>query len=114
MIKAILEHLVKPLQTKGTFNRNGHCNETVALKIIYTRPIELTIELFKSLIHIHDREGYTEQKLNIAISEWINEKMAVDTITLIRRYAILSTLISHEDRIRRAVDKLKKAHNFTK
>lgn len=42
------------------------------------------------------------------------KKWLVDTITLIRRYAIVSTLISHEDRIRRAVDKLKKAHNFTK
>lgn len=76
MIKAILEHLVKSLQTKGTFKSNGHCNETVALKIIYTRPIELTIDFLKSLIHILDREEYIEQKLNIAISEWINEKMA--------------------------------------
>lgn len=40
--------------------------------------------------------------------------MAADIISLIRRYAIGSTLISHEARIRRAVDKLKKAHSFTK
>ena len=35
-------------------------------------------------------------------------------ITLIRRYAIGSALISHEARIRKAVDKLKKAHSFSK
>lgn len=43
-----------------------------------------------------------------------NEEIAADMISLIRRYAIGSTLISHEARIRRAVDKLKKAHKFTK
>ncbi len=41
------------------------------------------------------------------------EEMAADIISLIRRYASGSTLISHEARIRRAVDKLKKAHKFT-
>ena len=35
-------------------------------------------------------------------------------ISLIRRYAIGSTLLSHEARIRRAVDRLKKAHSFSK
>ena len=53
------------------------------------------------------------QQLNTAISELTNEEMAADIISLIRRYAIGSTLISHEARIRRAVDKLKKAHKFT-
>lgn len=43
-----------------------------------------------------------------------NEEIAADIISLIRRYAIGSTLISHEARIRRAVDKLKKAHKFSK
>ena len=43
-----------------------------------------------------------------------NEEITADIITLIRRYAIGSTLISHEARIRRAVDKLKKTHGFTK
>ena len=39
--------------------------------------------------------------------------MAADIISLIRRYSIGSALISYEARIRRAVDKLKKAHKFT-
>ena len=43
-----------------------------------------------------------------------NEEIAADIISLIRRYAIGSTLISHEARIRRAVDRLKKAHSFSK
>lgn len=93
---------------------NSHLNEIAAIKIICTRPRELTRESLKSLMLTLDREGYTEQQLNTAISELTNEEMAADIISLIRRYAIGSTLISHEARIRRAVDKLKKAHNFTK
>lgn len=42
-----------------------------------------------------------------------NEEMAADIISLIRRYAIGSVLISHEARIRKAVDRLRKAHTFT-
>ena len=43
-----------------------------------------------------------------------NEEITADIISLIRRYAIGSVLISHEARIRRAVDKLMKAHSFSK
>src|SRR5699024_279864 len=56
-----------------------------------------------------DREGFTTQKLNTAVSELTNEEMAADIISLIRRYAIGSTLISHEASILRAVDKIIKA-----
>lgn len=89
-------------------------NEIAALKIICTRPRDLTRASLKNLKLALDREGFTTQQLNTAISELTNEEMAADIISLIRRYAIGSALISHEARIRRAVDKLKKAHKFTK
>lgn len=85
-------------------------NEIVALNIVCIRPKELTRESLKSLRLLLDREGFTAQQLNTAISQMTNEEIAADIISLIRRYAIGSTLISHEARIRRAVDKLKKAH----
>ena len=90
-----------------------HLNEVAALNIVCTRPKELTRASLKDLRLTLDREGFTTQQLNTAISELTNEEMAADIISLIRRYAIGSTLISHEARIRRAVDKLKKAHKFT-
>lgn len=93
---------------------NSHLNEIAAIKIICTRPRDLTRVSLKSLTLILDREGYTAQQLNTAISELTNEEMAADIISLIRRYAIGAALISHEARIRRAVDKLKKSHDFTK
>ena len=91
-----------------------HMNEIAALNIVCKRPKELTRDTLKSLRLILDREGFTTQQLNTAISELTNEEIAADIISLIRRYAIGSVLISHEARIRRAVDKLKKAHNFSK
>lgn len=90
-----------------------YINEIAALNIVCTRPKELTRASLKDLRLTLDREGFTTQQLNTAISELTNEEMAADIISLIRRYAIGSTLISHEARIRRAVDKLKKAHKFT-
>ena len=91
-----------------------HMNEIAALNIVCTRPKDLTRDALKALRLTLDREGFTTQQLNTAISELTNEEIAADIISLIRRYAIGSALISHEARIRRAVDKLKKAHNFSK
>ena len=88
-------------------------NEVAALNIVCTRPKELTRESLKSLRLTLDREGFTTQQLNTAISQMTNEEITADIISLIRRYAIGSALISHEARIRKAVDKLKKAHRFS-
>lgn len=89
-------------------------NEIAALNIVCTRPKDLTREGLKNLRLTLDREGFTTQQLNTAISEMTNQDIVADIISLIRRYAIGSTLISHEARIRRAVDRLKKAHHFSK
>ena len=89
-------------------------NEIAALNIVCTKPKELTREGLRSLRLTLDREGFTTQQLNTAISQLTKEEISAYIISLIRRYAIGSTLISHEARIRRAVDKLKKAHKFSK
>lgn len=89
-------------------------DEIAALNIVCTRPKELTRNSLKSLRLTLDREGFTTQQLNTAISQMTNQEITADIISLIRRYAIGSALISHEARIKRAIDKLKKAHNFSK
>ena len=91
-----------------------HLNEIAALNIICTRPAELTRTSLKDLRLALDREGFTTQRLNTAISQMTNEEITADIISLIRRYAIGSPLLSHEARIKRAVDKLKKNHSFSK
>lgn len=89
-------------------------NEIAALNIVCTKPSDLTRKDLKSLMLTLDREGYTTQQLNTAISQMTNEEMTADIISLIRRYALGSPLVSHEERIHRAVEKLMKNHKFSK
>ena len=89
-------------------------NDIIALKVVCTKPVDLTRDSLKNLMLTLDRAGFTTQQLNTAVSELTNEEIAADIISLIRRYAIGSPLISHEVRIRNAVEKLKKGHNFSK
>lgn len=92
----------------------NNINEIAALNIICTRPKELTRETLKSLRMALAQNGFTTQQLNTAVSEITSEEITADIISLVRRYAIGSPLVSHQARIRRAVDKLKKAHNFSR
>ena len=92
----------------------NNVNEIAALNIICTRPKELTRETLKSLRMALAQNGFTTQQLNTAVSEITSEEITADIISLVRRYAIGSPLVSHQARIRRAVDKLKKAYNFSR
>ena len=93
---------------------NSNINTIAALKIICTRPHELTRESLKSLRLELDSRNFTEQHLNTAWREVKNEDIAADIISFIRRYALGSPLVGTRERIKRAVDKLRKNHNFTK
>lgn len=89
-------------------------NDIAALNIVCTRPSDLTRHDLKSLMLTLDRQGFTTQQLNTAVSQMTNQEMTADIISLIRRYAIGSPLISHEDRIHKAVEKLMQNHDFNK
>lgn len=89
-------------------------NTIAALSIVCTRPKELTRDSLKSLKLELDRHTFTEQQLNTALKELKNEDIAADIISLIRQQALGSALLNHEERIKRAVDRLKKNHKFSK
>ena len=89
-------------------------NTVAALNIVCTKPGDLTRESLKSLRLALDREGFTVEQLNSAVSHMSNSKIVADIISLIRRYAINAELLGHEERIRRAVNKLKDARRFSK
>ena len=88
-------------------------DKIAALTLVCTRPRELTRESLKNLRLALDRAGFTDMRLNTALTEMTSEDIAADIITLIRRYAIGSHLLSHEERIKGAVTRLKKAHSFS-
>lgn len=88
-------------------------NKIEALEIVCTRPADLTLADLRKLSMTLDANGYNSIQLNTAIQQVTNEECAADIITLVRRYAIGSPLISHEERIHNAIKKLNKAHKFT-
>jgi len=89
-------------------------DKIAALNIVCTRPKELTRDALKSLKLELDRNQFTEVQLNSAWKELRNEDITADIITFIRRLSIGSPLISHDQRIKNAVSKLKQKHNFSK
>lgn len=89
-------------------------DKIAALNIVCTRPKELTRDALKSLKLELDRNRFTEVQLNSAWKELRNEDITADIITFVRRLSIGSPLISHEERIKKAVNKLKKNHSFSK
>ncbi|MDR2600190.1 MAG: type I restriction-modification system endonuclease [Oscillospiraceae bacterium] len=92
----------------------SNINTMAALKVVCTKPQELTRESLKSLKLILDENNFNERQLNTAWRELKNEDIAADIISYIRRYAIGSPLISSEERIKSAVEKLRRNHDFTR
>lgn len=89
-------------------------NQISALKIVCTRPSELTRETLKELKMELDRHDFTEKQLNTAWNEITNENIVADIIAFIRQQAVGSALISHETRVKNAFAKLRQNHNFNK
>ena len=92
----------------------SHVNEVAALNLCVTKPSDLTRDSLRELKRTLDGAGYNETKLNRAISQMTNDEVTADIISLVRRYAIGSPLVSHEERIHRAVERLNAAHDFSK
>lgn len=87
-----------------------HLNEIAALKIIATRPQDLTRQSLKELKLILDRNNFNETLLNTAWKNMTNEEITADIISFIRQRSIGDALIGKDERIHNAVMKVKKAH----
>ncbi|WP_020620590.1 type I restriction-modification system endonuclease [Paenibacillus daejeonensis] len=92
----------------------NNMNKIAALQVVCTRPSDLTRDSLKSLRLELDREGFTEQQLNTAWKQLSNEDITADIIGFIRKEALGSALVSREERMKRAITKLKEKHSFTK
>ena len=88
-------------------------NEIAALNIVCTRPKDLTRADLKSLRLVLREKNFTVDQLNAAISQLSNVEITADIISLIRRFALGVELLGHENKISRAVDRLKAAHDFS-
>lgn len=89
-------------------------NKIPALEIVCTRPKELTRQALKELKLELDMQGYNEVALNTAWRSLKNEDIAADIIGFIRQQALGSTLLSHEERVKKALTKVRQLKSWNK
>lgn len=89
-------------------------NKMAALQIICTRPQELDRKSLKDLRLQLDQLGFNQRTLNTAWKATRNVDIAADIISFIRTIALGDALVSHEERIRRAVEKVRAMKNWNK
>lgn len=88
-------------------------NRIPALAVVCQRPRDLTRQTLKELKFALDEAGFTEKNLQVAWKDWKNEDIAADIISFVRRQALGEPLISHEERIRRAMARIYKMREWT-
>lgn len=105
---------LKPKDYLESFNDfiKNNLNELAALKLVCTKPSGLTRKDLKEIRLILNNNGYSNLQLNSAYKEVTNKDIAADIIGHIRSAALGNSLISHEERIKKAVDKLKESHTW--
>lgn len=89
-------------------------NKIPALEIVCLRPKELTRQALKQLKIELDLLDYNETNLNTAWRIMSNADITADIISFIRQQAIGSALINHDERIKNAMGKVKRMHQWTK
>ncbi len=89
-------------------------NEITAIKMICSRPSELDRKSLKELKLLLDHEGFTESNLNYAWKTAKNQDIAADIIAFIRTMALGTDLISKDERIQKAMDKIKQSREWNK
>ena len=105
---------LKPSDYLESFNQyiKNNRNDIAALNIVCTKPNELTRETLKELKFILDAKGFNKVKLNTAYKDVTNKEIVADIIAHIRTAALGTELISHQDRIKNAIFKLKQTRSF--
>lgn len=87
-------------------------NTIAALNIVCTRPNELSRESLKELKLILDQNGFNEVSLKTAWKSATNQEIAADIIAFIRTLALDVTLISPEQRVKKAIGKVRGMHDW--
>lgn len=89
-------------------------NTIQALEIVCTRPQDLTKQSLKQLKAILDNNGFNEEYLKTAWKDLKHEDIVADIIAFIRQQTLGSPLESNEERVKRAVSRIKKEYYLTK
>lgn len=105
----------KPEDYLESFSRfiEENRNKISALNIICSRPAELDRKSLRELLIALAQEGFNETSLKAAWKAAKNEDIAADIISFIRTLAVGNALLSHEERIKNAVNKVRKMKPWT-
>ncbi|OKL46127.1 type I restriction-modification system endonuclease [Boudabousia liubingyangii] len=95
----------------ANFIRNNQ-DQVAALKILATRPGDLTRAELKNLRALLGMHHFTEAQLSQAYSQVTNQEIMVDIITMIRRFSLGSAIMTHAERVDRAFKRLEANHSF--
>lgn len=106
----------KPEDYLQSFNEfiNNNINIIPALIVVCQRPQELTRKELRELKFVLDQQGFTETNLQTAWREAENVDIAADIISFIRQQALGDALVSHEERIKKAMQNVYAMHPWSK
>lgn len=107
--------LAKPedyLQAFSAFVRDN-INKVAALQVVTTRPRDLTREDLRTLRLLLAERGFDEAALRTAWKDARNEDIAASIIGYIRQAAIGSPLVSFEERVNRAITRIKQSRKWS-
>ena len=100
------------LESFNTFIKENQ-NKIEALKVVMTRPRDLTREDLKSLRLMLTEHNFSEVNLRTAWKDVKNEDIAATIIGYIRSLALGSPLIAYEERVNGALKKIKASQKWS-
>lgn len=111
-VKRVYDANLKPKDYLDEFSAyiRDNVNKIAALTIVCTKPANLTRKDLKELKLILDEKGYSKLRLNTAYKEVSNEEIVADIIAHVRTSALGTKLMSHNERIGSAMERLRNNH----
>ena len=89
-------------------------NQIPALMVVTQSPKELTRKQLREIKVVLDEKGYTKSKLRTAWQAKSNQDIAASIIGFIRQQALGTPLVSYEERVRKAIAKVKSSHTWNR
>ena len=86
----------------------------LSFDIVNTSPKELTREQLNEIKRALALRGYSEASLRSAWQQQTNQDIAASIIGFIRQQTLGTTLMPYEERVRRAIDKVKTSHTWSR
>ncbi len=82
----------------------SHINQHAALKVVCTKPSDLTREQLREVRLLLDSQGYSEAHLKSAWRNSTNQEIAASIIGYIRQAALGEPLVAFDERVKKAME----------